>query len=212
MEMNRRQINALFQYLDGLDRYGINQIKTNFNKQNDLVSKALSNRIFELCDILKINKPMPFELSEKISSTYELIKWSYMRPTKKYISRQNQVVNNSLNIRNLNKDILANELNQDIDDQGIDQENNELQRKVCEIIIDRINYLLATSNFNNQNYIYFKDKIDAMVESEVELSTNKLCENTKELYELIKKKIRSLTDMIVYRVQSFVDSNHKGLQ
>lgn len=212
MEFNKNQINILMQYLSMLDKYGHTQIRNNFDEQNDIVSKNLSNKVIETCVLLNINKPVAFELSEKISSTYELIKWAYMEPLNRYINRQNRITDNALRNKNVDKMRLAAALNHNIDDQGLSNEMIELEKKISAIVTDRISYLITNANINNQNYFYFQSKIESTILGEVEAYTSKLCENSKEVYDLVKKRIRSLTDMITFNVQSFVDKDNLGFK
>ena len=128
-----------------------------------------------------------------------------MVPVKRYVDRQNGIIEDALSKEDIDKIKLAKELNVDIDDKGFESEEKDLEKRIQGIIVDRINYLITYSNINNQNFAYFKSKINAMVESEVELYLSKISENSKELYEVVKRKIRSATDMVVHSVMSFVE-------
>lgn len=209
MQLSNTQMRILFQYLDSLDRYGPRQMRTSFDKQNETVSRKMSTNMLDMCDIYKINKPLAYDLSEKIFTTLDLMKWSYLVPVKRYVDRQNQVVGSVVNRKDVDKNALSKRLNCNIDDRGFNEEEADLEKRIIGIIVDRVNYLLASSNINNQNYVHFKTQIESAIESEAEIYISKLGESSKEIFQTIKKKIRSATDMVIYNVASFVDINKK---
>ena len=137
------------------------------------------------------------------------MKWSYLVPVKRYVDRQNQVVGSVVNRKDVDKNALSKRLNCNIDDRGFNEEEADLEKRIIGIIVDRVNYLLASSNINNQNYVHFKTQIESAIESEAEIYISKLGESSKEIFQTIKKKIRSATDMVIYNVASFVDINKK---